>query len=150
MDGKRKNDEAPVDRRTFLTRGSGLAFGLLMTDGLLARAEEIKATAPAAPTPEKPVAPVTCAVIGLGDHGREILKALSLVPGANVKLVCDSYAQAHKRALERAPRATPVDDPHKVLDDKEVQAVWIATPTHQHKDVALAALQAGKHVYCEV
>jgi predicted dehydrogenase len=150
MDDNERKSEPPVDRRTFLTRSSGLAFGLLMTDGLLARAEEIKPAAPVAPAADKDAPPVTCAVIGLGDHGREILKALSLVPGAEVRMVCDAYPQAHKRALERAPKAAPVDDYRKVLDDKGVQAVWIATPTHQHKELALAALQAGKHVYCEV
>jgi len=32
---------------------------------------------------------------------------------------------------------------------KASQAVFIATPSHQHRDLAIAALQAGKHVYCE-
>jgi predicted dehydrogenase len=36
-----------------------------------------------------------------------------------------------------------------VLENKDVQAVLIATPSHQHKEIVLAALQAGKHVYCE-
>src|SRR5678809_1612923 len=40
-------------------------------------------------------------------------------------------------------------DYRKVLDSKDVQAVFIATPSHHHKEIALAALQAGKHVYCE-
>jgi predicted dehydrogenase len=71
------------------------------------------------------------------------------VPGAEIKMVCDGYDQIHKRALERAPKAAAVTDYRQVLDNKAVQAVWIATPTHQHKDLVLAALQAGKHVYCE-
>jgi predicted dehydrogenase len=141
-----------LGRRMFLQRSSGLALGFLAADAIPAGAQEIKpkpkaAAAPAAP--EKPPTPVTCAVIGLGDQGREILKALSVLPGADVKLVCDSYATIHKRALERAPKATAVEDYRKVLDDKSVAAVWVATPSHLHKDIVLAALQAGKAVYCE-
>ena len=36
-----------------------------------------------------------------------------------------------------------------MLDSKSVQAVLVATPSHQHREIVLAALQAGKHVYCE-
>jgi predicted dehydrogenase len=139
-----KNDS----RRTFLRTGSGVAVGLLMEG--FANAQEIKPKPKAGAKPEeKPPTPVTCAVIGCGDQGREIIKALAALPGADTKMVCDTYSAIHKRALERAPKASAVEDYRKVLDDKSVQAVWVATPTHQHKDIVLAALQAGKHVYCE-
>src|SRR5262249_38260307 len=36
-----------------------------------------------------------------------------------------------------------------ILENKDIKAVIIATPTHQHKEIALAALKADKHVYCE-
>jgi predicted dehydrogenase len=142
------NDDR-LGRRSFLRGGSGLALGLV--GALAANAEEIKpkSKAKAAAPAEKPPTPVTCAVIGLGDQGRDILKALAGLPGADVKLVCDSYPAIHERAVGLVPKATAVEDYRKVLDDKAVKAVWIATPTHQHKDIALAALQAGKHVYCE-
>lgn len=147
-----RDDDRTLARRGFLRNGSGVALGLLAGDRLaFAQAQEVKPKAKPAPAPAAPPPPtVTCAVIGLGDQGRELLKALGALPGVNVKAVCDSYPAIHKRALELAPKATAVDDARKVLDDKAVQAVWIATPTHRHKDLALAALQAGKHVYCEV
>jgi len=47
----------------------------------------------------------------------------------------------------RAPKA--VKDLRKVLDDKSVDAVWIATPDHWHGPAAILACQAGKHVYVE-
>jgi predicted dehydrogenase len=143
------NDDR-VGRRSFLRGGSGLALGLL--GGALAQAEEIKpkpkAKAPAKAA-EKPPAPVTCAVIGLGDQGRDTIKALATLPGANVKLLCDPYTAIHQRAVGLAAGSAAVEDYRKILDDKTIKAVWIATPTHLHKDLALAALQAGKHVYCE-
>src|SRR3954471_13698203 len=140
-----------VARRSFLKNGSGLAVGLLMGKALTAHAEEIKPKpkAKGKAAAEKPPAPVTCAVIGLGDQGRDIIKSLVTLPGANVKTVCDVYSNIHQRAMTLAPKSTAVAEYRKVLDDKSVQAVWIATPTHMHKDLVLAALQAGKHVYCE-
>lgn len=157
MSGKNsRNNEETLNRRDLLGRGSALALGLLVGGAGNLRAEELipeeqpasAAAAQAAASGPAPAA-VTCAVIGLGDQGRELLTSLSYVPGANIKYVCDTYANAHKRALERAPKATAVDDYKKVLDDRAVQAVWVATPSHLHRQVVLDALQAGKHVYCE-
>lgn len=147
----KRGEDKRLGRRDLLHKGPGFAFGAIFGDALWANAGELKPKARAAPAAGSaaPPVPVTCAIIGLGDQGRDILKALAALPGASVKWVCDSYAGVHKRALERAPRATAVEDFRKVLDDKSVQAVWIATPSHQHKDIALAALSAGKAVYCE-
>ncbi len=52
-------------------------------------------------------------------------------------------------AAKDAPRATAVSDLRKILDDKAVDAVSIATPDHWHTPAALLALSAGKHVYVE-
>ena len=153
-----------VDRRSFLRRGSGLAFGVVATEALVGRAFEIrvahaaddaakasknganaaanatkaaKSDAKAAP----PAKPVTIGVIGLGDQGRALLGNLVRLPGANIKIVCDTFDQIHKRALDIAKGATAVTEYRKVLDDKSVQAVFVATPSHLHKDIAIAALQ---------
>src|SRR5205085_2609900 len=56
---------------------------------------------------------------------------------------------ALKRASNSAPKAKQVSDYRQILDDKTIQAVIVATPSHLHKEIALAAIQAGKHVYCE-
>jgi predicted dehydrogenase len=37
----------------------------------------------------------------------------------------------------------------KIIDRKDIEAVFVATPPHLHSEMAIAALQAGKHVYCE-
>src|SRR5206468_7891085 len=47
----------------------------------------------------------------------------------------------------KAPKA--VSDLRRILDDREVGAVWIATPDHWHAPGAILALDAGKHVYVE-
>jgi predicted dehydrogenase len=142
------SDSRP-SRRSFLN-ASGLVLGTLVGEKL-ARAEELtpKSETLRRLSFEAPVAPVNCAVIGLGDQGREILRTLATVPGAVVKAICDTHQPAHRRALELAPRAKATTDYRRILDDKEVRAVWMSTPSHLHKDIARAALAAGKHVYCE-
>ncbi len=144
----KKSQGGKLDRRAFLGQGSSLALGLLASGSAGLHAEEL--VAPELPSDEEtPGPPVGCAVIGLGPQGRAILRALTHAPGAQIIYVCDSYARAHKRALGIAANAAPVEDFRRVLDDADVRAVWVTTPSHLHRDIAVAALQAGKHVYCE-
>jgi predicted dehydrogenase len=88
-------------------------------------------------------------VIGCNEWGREILNLLARIPKAEVIAVCDHYEPTLNRAKGLAPKAEPYSDYKKLLENKDVQSVIIATPTHQHKDIVLAALAANKHVYCE-
>jgi len=114
-------------------------------------AEELEPQTAGVVADDKPVdaTPVTIAVIGLGEQGRALLTSLSYVPGAVVKYVCDTYPAAHKKALELAPKAQAVTDYKQVLSDPAVQGVFVATPSHLHKQVVTDAIAAGKHVYCE-
>jgi predicted dehydrogenase len=92
---------------------------------------------------------VKVGVIGLGTRGRDILTTLGQQKEAIVAGICDNYAASLKRAAKLAPEAKAVADYKALFDDKEIKAVIIATPTQQHKEIALAALQAGKHVYLD-
>jgi predicted dehydrogenase len=135
------DEKETLSRRDLLRQAS--AFTLVMA----LQAEELRAEPGPAPAPTGP--PVTVGVIGLGPQGRELLTSLSRLPGVPIGGICDSYAPAMKRAAEIAPKASQYLDYRKLLDDKSVQAVVIATPSHQHRQIVLDALQAGKHVYCE-
>jgi predicted dehydrogenase len=140
-----ENKDSGVNRRDFLTASSALAAaGVLLTSRIVA--EEF---VPGPGATNEKVEPVDCAVIGLGEQGRALLAALANVNGANVKMICDSYEGIHNRAKEVATKAEAVLEYKKILDDKSIQAVWVATPTHLHKEIVLEALQAGKNVYCE-
>ena len=138
-----------VTRRDLLGRGSVLALGMLIGSQSLGHAEELVLEYHTKPNIDP--TPVTVAVIGAGDHGKEILKSLSYLDGAVVKYVCDTYASPlfQKKALENAPKATFVTDYKKVLEDAEVKGVFVVTPTHLHKQIVLDAIAAGKHVFCE-
>ena len=105
-------------------------------------------TAPEQPEAEGPK--IKVGVIGLGAWGgRDLLTTLAQVPQADIAAICDTYPAALKRCAESAPAAVRTDKYETILKDEDIKAVLIATPTHQHKEIVLAALKAGKHVYCE-
>ena len=109
-------------------------------------------TKPSAPPAEPPKSPVNCAVIGLGEQGTAILETLNnMGTGAPIVAICDTYKSPVfiRKAKERFhnDNVAVYDDYKRVLDDKSVQAVFIATPSHKHKQIALDAIAAGKHVY---
>lgn len=136
---------ADVNRRDFLKGGS---FATLMT--LLGGVQLIAQAPAAAPAPEVDDADkIGIGVIGAGPWGREIIGALTRLNYAKVVMVCDTYPAMVRRATTAAPGSVGEADYQKVLANPDVKAVIIATPTHQHKEIVVAALQAGKHVYCE-
>jgi predicted dehydrogenase len=144
MKNKRKAQETDFNRRDFL-RGGSMATLMAMLGGV-----ELRAQTPDSKAEEKePGALVKCGVIGLGARGREIVSTLARLKEADIAAVCDKYPAFVKRGANLAPKAKAVEDYRQVLDDKEIKAVLIATPTHLHKDIVKEAFQAGKHVYCE-
>jgi predicted dehydrogenase len=98
---------------------------------------------------EEPSFTTNVAVIGLGVWGREIVNTLSRLSTAKIVAVCDNYGASLKRGKNLAPKAEGTDDYKAILANKDVQAVIVATPTHLHREIVIAALEAGKHVYCE-
>jgi predicted dehydrogenase len=133
------------NRRDFLKTGSATT---LMT--MLGGVELFGETSAAPSREEKVESKIKLGVIGLGTWGREILNTLAVVKQADVAAICDTYAASVRRAASLAPQqAAQTNDYRTILDNKDIKAVVIATPSHQHKEIALAALKAGKHVYCE-
>lgn len=143
-----ENDTQSQDfnRRDFLKSGSvATLMGLLGGVELLAQPDTAAAPAEAADTGPK----LKVAVIGLGAWGRELLNTLVRVPQAEVAAICDTYPASIRRCAKDLPNVAQTEDYKTILDNKDIAAVVVATPTHKHKDIVLAALKAGKHVYCE-
>lgn len=137
-----------IDRRDFLKGAAGTLALLLSAKGLTA-AEATKAEAAAGVAEAAvPGPPVKVGVIGLGQWGKDIVASLSRIPSAKIVGICDTYEAYLKRGKKLAPDAVEFADYRKLLES-DVEAVVVATPTHQHREIVLAALQAGKHVYCE-
>ena len=95
------------------------------------------------------------AVIGCGSRGTELaLKACQADAGITIKQVCDvNVKRSGQTALEiqKATGRLPssVGDFKAILEDREVNAVIIATPDHWHAPATVLACQAGKDVYLE-
>jgi predicted dehydrogenase len=145
-----ENNSPGFNRRDFLKSGS---FATMMT--MMGGVELMTHATATAAESQSVKDPVKVAVIGLGAWGREIVSALLRVPEkqkaayGEIAALCDTYPGALRRAAKEVPNAKQVPDYKAVLEDKDIRAVVIATPTHQHKEIVLAAIKAGKHVYCE-
>ncbi|HWX20222.1 MAG TPA: Gfo/Idh/MocA family oxidoreductase [Candidatus Binatia bacterium] len=131
------------NRRDFL-KGGSVATIMTMLGGveLLAQTTEPVKTAYSG-------AKTKVAVIGLGAWGRELLTSLTKIPQADIAAICDTYPASLRRCASTAPGAAQTPDYKTILENKDIKAVVIATPTHKHKDIVIEALKAGKHVYCE-
>ncbi len=123
--------ETTTGRRQFLTGSAAL---------LAAR------TIHAAPPRE-----VRAAMVGVGVRGSSLLTEVLEQENVKVAAICDTDPQARDKALSAAARHNPAShtDYRKVLDLKEVEAVFVATPCDLHSEMTAACLEAGKYVYCE-
>jgi predicted dehydrogenase len=93
--------------------------------------------------------PIQVALIGAGRQGRAILGELQKMENVKIAAVCDTDESRMTAGVRRVPGAEGLREHRAVLDKKDIQAVIIATPTHLHTQIALDAVGAGKHVYCE-
>src|SRR5918996_668813 len=92
---------------------------------------------------------VRIGVVGLGYWGPNLVRNFAELPMFDVAYVCDSRPEALDPLAARFPgvaRTTRVDD---LLRDDDVEAIAIATPVSTHHRLAIAALEAGKHVFVE-
>lgn len=89
------------------------------------------------------------ALVGAGKWGRHILRALCAVPTIDLRLVVDTSAAARQRVQSLAPKVATTDDLARAVDDPTIEAIVLATPAPTHADLAIAALDAGKHVFVE-
>ena len=134
--------EAP-SRRTFLKTGAIAAGTAALSAKSLARVAGANDR-------------LNAGIIGCGGIATEHLRALlSLVEDDNIAVtrVCDVYAtraeQFTDRIKDAGGEAKSTGDYRDVLNDPDVDYVVVATPEHSHHYLTMAALEAGKHVYCE-
>ena len=127
----------PVSRRTFLRRTAVASSAFMVVPshvlGLNGK------------TP--PSGKLNIAGIGIGGQGASDLEQLS---SENIVALCDVDANHAGRIFKKYPKAKVHTDFRKMLDEqKEIDAVMVATPDHLHAFVSMAAIKHGKHVYCE-
>ncbi len=134
-----------MNRRDFLKGASAASISLSTLAAGASELQAEQATSPVAPSGPS----VKCGVIGLGERGRDILHTLTQNNNLTPVAICDIYPPFVKRGQSDVPSAIAYSDYHQLLADKNVEAVFISTPSQLHKQIVLDALQAGKHVYCE-
>src|SRR6185295_19291838 len=97
---------------------------------------------------------VNVAVVGVGGRGSAHVREYLKIPGARVAALCDVNTAATERneqVVLKANGSKPkvYGDLRKLYEDKEIDAVIIATPNHWHALATIWACQAGKDVYVE-
>jgi predicted dehydrogenase len=85
--------------------------------------------------------------VGVGGKGSGDVRS---VPGENIVAVCDVDANQAARSAAQFPAAKVYSDFRKMLAaQKDIDAVMVATPDHNHAVVTMMALKMGKHVFCQ-
>jgi predicted dehydrogenase len=85
--------------------------------------------------------------IGVGGMGGANLHALE---GENIVALCDVDPSYAAHTIKRYPRAKLYADYRQMLErQKDIDGVVVATPDHTHAVISMAAMRAGKHVYCQ-
>ncbi|WP_080905355.1 Gfo/Idh/MocA family protein [Parabacteroides sp. Marseille-P3160] len=89
------------------------------------------------------------AIIGTGSRGLYHINNLLAMPNADIVALCDIYPPHLEEAGVLCPKAKKYTDYHEVLASPDIEGVLIACPLHEHAPITIAALNAGKHVFCE-
>lgn len=129
--------EFNIPRRRFLYTGAtaltGLALGLPLAMKAATRSNSVR-----------------IGVIGTGSRGTGLISLLQKIPGFTITACCDIIAENLGNAVQMTGnKARSYKDYKALLSDRQVDAVIIATPLFLHYPMAMAALDAGKHIYLE-
>lgn len=92
---------------------------------------------------------IRIAVIGAGYWGKNLVRTFASLPGAHLAAVCDTDVDALDRVKGAHPAARIHTSYERMLEQKDIDAVVLATPAITHADLARKALRAGKDVYVE-
>lgn len=94
---------------------------------------------------------VVVGVIGTAGRGLgALMTEAARFDDVEIGAVCDVYAPHLAQAVEfTGGKAKPYHDFRDLLEDDDIDAVFVATPPHWHALISLAAMEAGKDVYCE-
>lgn len=130
-----------LNRREFIQRSAAgtATAGLALNHRLIANAQSTSANSR-----------VNVGFIGVGARAHQLLEDIKLVPGVEVVAICDAYKGRLERAMERTGGRAKIYPNHsELLAAKDVDAVFVVTPDHLHKQHVVDAVNAGKDVYCE-
>jgi len=152
----KKPEEKRIDRRDFLQGMATVpvlgAFGLTLAGKMI---HEKPAGSGSSKKYPEDLSDLNIALLGTGAQGQVLLNACLKIPGLRFKAVCDiwtSYNQTRAaRILKKYKHEVNAYEDYREMlaQEKDLDAVIIATPDFWHADHTVACLQAGLHVYCE-
>jgi len=148
-------DDATINRRDFLrTTGAAGLVGLASGCARLGTGAAKSAGRFYVGRKSSPNEKVMVATVGIRSRGKKLTGEFAGYKNSEVRYVVDvdgRYLDAAAKTAADAQGKTPgkLQDFRKALDDKDVDAIAIATPDHWHAPMTIMALKAGKHVYVE-
>ena len=144
----------PLDRRELLQRAAAVSAALAPFASVAALAESKDAKKKAAARTGSANERLRVAVVGVNGRGMSAVAGFAGKNNCDVTHICDCDEGVVGRAMTQVERTqgkapTYVKDVRKLLEDKSIDIVSIATPNHWHSLMSVWAMQAGKDVYCE-
>jgi len=96
---------------------------------------------------------IRVAVVGFNSRGGDHIKEISELKGVRIVALCDVDSAVLERGVKlmegKGQPVTGYGDIRKLLENKDIDAITVATPNHWHALAAIWAIQAGKDVYLE-
>ncbi|HEY8747124.1 MAG TPA: Gfo/Idh/MocA family oxidoreductase [Tepidisphaeraceae bacterium] len=143
-----------ITRRSFLEHTLVVAAAGLTAANVAKGADDVPKAVPSGAGKVSRSDRIGIAVIGLHGRGKSHLDAYTYDDNVEVVAICDvdeaQFGNAQTKLAERGRRiAKTYQDIRKLLEDKDVQAVSIATPNHWHALAAIWAMQSGRDAYVE-
>lgn len=92
---------------------------------------------------------VRVGLMGCGGRAQTLAEVFAKTPSVELAALVDPHRGRLAAFADRYPTARPTDDVRRVLDDRSIDALIVATPVHWHTPASVLALDAGKHVYVE-
>ena len=129
-------------RREFMQWGGGVAAAGIVAKVTLLEPKRLWAS----PGPAAPSDTVRFGIIGTGTEGCDLLRATLSVPGIECVAAADLYDTRHIAAKEAlgGKIIETTRDYRRILDRKDIDAVFVATPDHWHRKAVTEAVEAGR------
>ena len=130
-----------MKRRSFIKKASIASAGILTNNSVFSGVSNFTFS---------PNEVINIGVIGTGQRGTGLTSIINKIEGVNVIAASDIIPFRLEKGLSKVvSKAKGYQNYKALLDNKDVDAVIVATPFNTHSQIAIDALDAGKHVYCE-
>jgi|TARA_B100001971_G_scaffold61255_1_gene56242 predicted dehydrogenase len=132
-----------IDRRQFIKTSTAAGASLILAPHVLTGAKSFG------------VDDINVALLGAGAQGQVLMNACLKIPGIRFKAVCDIWKEYNQKRVYRllgkyGHKLNAYEDYREMLaNEKDLDAVIVATPDFWHAEHATACLEAGLNVYCE-